>query len=261
MNMKKLALVVMCSALAACNNDNAGKTDAGAAQNETKAESTTTAGAFKSEDEKASYAIGLRYGEGFARDLKELDMAAFSKGVEDGFKGTPQLKSEEIIEALQALQARKMEEKQQEFTQKSEANKQSSEEFMTKNKARPEVKTTASGLQYEVLKQGEGATPTESDEVRVHYHGTLPDGTVFDSSVDRGEPINFAVTGVIKGWTEALQMMKVGDKWKIYVPADLAYADRGAGPKIGPNQALIFEVELLGIEGKEAAPEAGAQAK
>lgn len=256
MNMKKWALVAMCSALAACNNsDNAGKTEGGADAQQAEKVEAGAADAFKSEDAKASYAIGLRYGESFARDLKEIDLPSFNKGIEDGMKGTPQLKPEEIMATLQALQTRKMEAQQKEFAQKSEAAKKSSEDFLTKNKARPEVKTTESGLQYEVLKSGEGATPTDTDEVKVHYHGTLPDGSVFDSSVDRGEPINFAVTGVIKGWTEALKMMKVGDKWKIYVPADLAYGDRGAGPKIGPNQALIFEVDLLGIEAKAAAEE------
>jgi len=134
------------------------------------------------------------------------------------------------------------------MTKAAEENKASSEAFLTKNKARKEVTTTDSGLQYEVIKKGDGETPKADDKVKVHYHGTLPDGTVFDSSVERGEPISFAVNGVIKGWTEALQLMHVGDKWKLYIPADLAYGPRGAGPKIGPNQALVFDVELLGVE-------------
>lgn len=119
--------------------------------------------------------------------------------------------------------------------------------FLEENKERPEVKVTDSGLQYEVLQEGDGPVPAEDDRVRVHYHGTLIDGTVFDSSVDRGEPAVFGVTQVIPGWTEALKMMPVGSKWKIYLPSDLAYGERGAGGGIGPNETLIFEVELLEI--------------
>ena len=119
--------------------------------------------------------------------------------------------------------------------------------FLEENKERPEVKVTESGMQYEVLAEGDGPIPTAEDRVRVHYHGTLIDGTVFDSSVDRGEPAVFGVTQVIPGWTEALQMMPVGSKWKIYLPSDLAYGERGAGGDIGPNETLIFEVELLEI--------------
>ncbi|RME05889.1 MAG: FKBP-type peptidyl-prolyl cis-trans isomerase [Bacteroidetes bacterium] len=127
-------------------------------------------------------------------------------------------------------------------------NLEEGREFLAENAKRPEVKVTESGLQYEVLKQGDGPIPTASDKVKVHYHGTLIDGTVFDSSVERGEPIVFPVTGVIKGWVEALQMMPVGSKWKLYIPPNLAYGERGAGGTIGPNAVLIFEVELLGIE-------------
>jgi FKBP-type peptidyl-prolyl cis-trans isomerase FklB len=122
------------------------------------------------------------------------------------------------------------------------------EKFLTENGARPEVTTTASGLQYEVLQSGEGATPGPTDKVKVHYHGMLIDGTVFDSSVERGEPISFPVNGVIAGWTEALQLMKEGDKWKIFIPYNLAYGERGAGSKIPPYAALIFEVELLDVQ-------------
>ncbi len=119
--------------------------------------------------------------------------------------------------------------------------------FLQQNKERPEVKVTESGMQYEVLQEGDGPIPDADDRVRVHYHGTLIDGTVFDSSVERGEPAVFGVTQVIPGWTEALQMMPAGSKWKIYLPSDLAYGERGAGGDIGPNETLIFEVELLEI--------------
>ncbi|MCI7575175.1 MAG: FKBP-type peptidyl-prolyl cis-trans isomerase [Bacteroidales bacterium] len=126
-------------------------------------------------------------------------------------------------------------------------NLEEGEEFLAQNALRDGVKTTESGLQYEIIKEGKGKVPTTEDKVKVHYHGTLIDGTVFDSSVDRGEPIVFGVTQVIKGWTEALQMMPVGSKWKLYIPYDLAYGEREAG-QIPPYSTLIFEVELLGIE-------------
>lgn len=243
--MKKWVLAAMCTVLVACNNDESGAT--GVIQAAKAADSA--AASFKNEDQKASYAIGLRMGEGFARDLQEMDLDMYFKGVEHGFKGgKPMLSPEEVIATMQALQARKMEQQQQEMAKVAEANKTASADFLAKNKARKEVVTTASGLQYEVIKKGEGEMPDANDKVKVHYHGTLPDGSVFDSSIERGEPISFAVNGVIKGWTEALQLMHVGDKWKLYIPADLAYGARGAGPKIGPNQALVFEVELLGVE-------------
>ncbi len=204
---------------------------------------------FDTDDQKASYAIGLRYGEGFSRDLKEIDLAAFYQGLQDGFNhAQPQLSPEQIESTLQAFQARKMAEQQRAQEQATAAARAASEAFLAANQQRAEVVTTASGLQYEVLEQGDGVSPTASDTVNVHYHGTLPDGTVFDSSVARGEPISFPVGGVIRGWTEALQLMKVGDKWKLYIPSDLAYGARGAGAQIGPHQALVFEVQLLGVD-------------
>lgn len=122
------------------------------------------------------------------------------------------------------------------------------ERFLAENAKKEGVRTTASGLQYKVIKSGTGASPRLTDGVKVHYHGTLVDGAVFDSSVERGEPISFPVNGVIAGWTEALQMMKVGDRWQLFIPARLAYGEQSPTPKIAPNSALIFEVELLGIE-------------
>jgi len=205
---------------------------------------------LQTEDQKASYAIGLKFGEGMGRDLKkELDINAFYAGFEDGFNGRePKMTQEDMVATMNGLQARKIQEQQEAQTKALAENQEAGEKFLAENKAREGVVTTESGLQYEVLKKGEGETPDANDKVTVHYHGTLLDGTVFDSSVDRGEPITFPVNGVIKGWTEALQLMKVGDKWKLFIPSELAYGTRGAPPKIGPNQVLVFEVELLGVE-------------
>lgn len=209
------------------------------------AENVTT---LDTDDQKGSYAIGLGFGESMKRDLPELDLNTFFSGVSDGFQGNEaKLSKAEAEVVIKALQAKKMAEMKQKGEAALEENKVLGMAFLEKNKAREGVKTLESGLQYEVLASGEGDTPTDKDKVKVHYHGTLIDGTVFDSSVERGTPATFGVTQVIKGWTEALQLMKVGDKWKIFLPSDLAYGPRGAGASIGPNAALIFEVELLEV--------------
>jgi FKBP-type peptidyl-prolyl cis-trans isomerase FklB len=209
------------------------------------AEQVTT---LDTEDQKGSYAIGLGFGESMKRDLPELDLNTFFSGVSDGFQGNEaKLTKEEAEVVIKSLQAKKMAEMKQKGEAALEENKVLGMAFLEKNKMREGVITLESGLQYEVLASGEGATPTDKDKVKVHYHGSLIDGTVFDSSVERGSPATFGVTQVIKGWTEALQLMKVGDKWKIFLPSDLAYGPRGAGASIGPNAALIFEVELLEV--------------
>lgn len=248
--MKKIMIAAVALGLAACQPAEETANAAEVAES-TVAEATTGAdkAAFANENEKASYAIGLKYGESMKRDLSELQLKTFYKGFSDGFEGKePNLKPEEIVATLQALQTRKMEEMKKKAETAGEENKAAGVAFLEKNKARDGVKTLESGLQYEVLAAGEGETPAKEDKVKVHYHGTLIDGTVFDSSIDRGKPATFGVSQVIKGWTEALQLMKVGDKWKVYIPSDLAYGERGAGGKIGPNAALIFEVELISIE-------------
>ncbi len=241
--MKNYILVATaCAVLVACKGEAKNEVDAEAAKAKTEV-------SLQTEDQKVSYSIGVRFGEGMGKDLKELDLETFYKGFEDGFNGVePKMTPEEMIATMNALQTRKMEEQQKAQAEAMEKNKKEGDDFLAKNKARKGVTVTESGLQYEVLNKGDGESPDSNDKVTVHYHGTLPDGTVFDSSVERGEPISFAVDGVIKGWTEALQLMKVGDKWKLYIPSDLAYGDRGAGPKIGPNQVLVFDVELLGVE-------------
>ena len=249
--MKKLMIAALAFGLAACQQgeDSHAADTAGGAASEAQAESAAAV-EFSNEDQKASYAIGLKYGEAMSRDVKELDLDLFYKGLTHGFKGEkPLLDPQEVMTTLKALQSRKMQEMQQAQQEAASGNKEESEAFLAENKEREGVTTTESGLQYEVISSGEegAVSPDANDKVKVHYHGTLVDGTVFDSSVDRGQPIEFAVGGVIKGWTEALQLMKKGDKWKLYIPSDLAYGERGAGPKIGPNSALIFEVELLDV--------------
>jgi len=212
---------------------------------------------FETENDKVSYSIGLKYGESMKRDVSEINVDVFVKGFGHGFDGKkPELSEQEVMATLQAFQTRKMQEMQEKQQAAMVENKTKSDTFLNENKQREGVVTLESGLQYEVLASGEGASPKADDTVKVHYHGTLVDGTVFDSSVDRGQPAVFGVNRVIKGWTEALQLMKAGDKWKVVIPSSLAYGERGAGDKIGPNATLVFEVELLAIEEKlaEAAP-------
>jgi len=198
--------------------------------------------------QKTSYALGTDIGTNLKRQEVDLDAKALAAGIADALGGKPLMSEAEVRETLDQLRAKMMAGAEAKAKVAGEKNLKEGEAFLAANGKKDGVKTTASGLQYKVLKPGTGATPKPSDEVKVHYHGTLIDGTVFDSSVERGEPISFPVTGVIPGWVEALQLMKVGDKWQIYIPSKLAYGERGAGGKIGPNSALIFDVELLGIE-------------
>jgi FKBP-type peptidyl-prolyl cis-trans isomerase FklB len=197
---------------------------------------------FKTQADSVSYAVGVSVGnnlksggfEGLSSDLISAGLAAAMKGEKTVIDA--QAANQIIQDYMTAAQAKKG----------AEANARCGA-FLETNKKRKEVTTLPSGLQYEVIKTGTGAKPGATDKVKVHYHGTLIDGSVFDSSVERGQPAEFGVNQVIKGWTEALQLMNTGSKWKIFLPADLAYGDRGAGGKIGPNEALIFEVELLEI--------------
>jgi len=191
---------------------------------------------------KVSYALGLSLGNNLlGSGVTTLDYAQMAKGIQDVMEQKePEISYQEaqtiIGEFFQNLQAKMAEKAQGE-----------GKVFLEANAKRAEVTTLASGLQYEVLTQGEGALPSASDSVKVHYHGTLIDGTVFDSSVSRGEPATFGVTQVISGWVEALQLMPVGSKWKLFIPSDLAYGAQGAGQAIAPHSTLVFEVELLDI--------------
>ncbi|WP_318414053.1 FKBP-type peptidyl-prolyl cis-trans isomerase [Photobacterium leiognathi] len=196
-------------------------------------------------ESKASYGIGLQMGQQLAQSgLEGLNVAAIAKGIAASLAGEiPEIEVDEINNALRELHT-KADEARQAQAKLAAAE---GEAFLAENAQRAEVTVTDSGLQYEVLVEGNGEIPTSDKQVRVHYHGMLTDGTVFDSSVSRGQPAEFPVTGVIAGWVEALQMMPVGSKWKLYIPQNLAYGERGAGAAIPPYAALVFEVELLDI--------------
>jgi FKBP-type peptidyl-prolyl cis-trans isomerase FklB len=200
---------------------------------------------FTSIDEQASYGIGRQVGEQLARQpFDGMSTRAVIAGIADVLDGNPsQVSDANIKAAIDELNKRIMQQQSEDAGRLAAQG----EQFLEDNAKREEVDITETGLQYEVLASGDGESPTESSTVRVHYHGTLVDGTVFDSSVDRGEPIEFPVNGVIAGWTEALLMMKPGDKWKLFIPHNLAYGANGAGGVIGPYQALVFEVELLAV--------------
>ncbi len=202
--------------------------------------------------DRLSYALGMSMGHNFkASGIEKINSADFAAGVAAVYEGAqPRISYDEakdiIREYFTALEA-----KQQEAAQKmASVNAEAGKAFLAENGKRPEVKTTATGLQYEVLTQGDGPVPTADDRVVVHYTGRLIDGTVFDSSEERGEPATFGVTQVIPGWVEALQLMNAGSTWRLFIPSELAYGPQGAGGAIGPNQTLIFDVTLLKVEGK-----------
>jgi FKBP-type peptidyl-prolyl cis-trans isomerase FklB len=207
--------------------------------------------------DRASYIIGLNLGQSLKSQEVPVTVDLIIQGLRDGLGGAAALLTpEEIQAAMQEFQQQLMTQQQAKHKAASDKNLKDSQAYLDQNKAKAGVKTTASGLQYEVVKEGSGESPKPTDKVTVHYRGTLPDGTVFDSSYDRNEPATFPVNGVIAGWVEALQLMKPGAKYRLVIPPALAYAERGAGNDIGPNQVLIFDVELLSID-KTPAPAAG----
>jgi FKBP-type peptidyl-prolyl cis-trans isomerase FklB len=208
---------------------------------------------LKTPKEKASYAMGVNFGAGLRKQSIDIDPAILARGLKDAFSSGKTLLTEDQARAVLTELQNDMRKKQQELAQQlGDANKKEGAAFLEANKTKEGVVTLPSGLQYKVLQEGTGIKPAPTDTVVCNYRGTLLDNTEFDSSYKRGQPASFPVTGVIKGWTEALQLMPVGSKWQLFVPAELAYGDRGAGAQIGPNAALIFEVELLSIQGKDA---------
>ncbi len=201
--------------------------------------------------QKASYGIGLNMGKSLAQEgMDDLDSKAVAQGIEDAIgKKEQRLKDEELIEAFAFLQKRA----EERLATINEEAAKAGKAFLEENAKREGVVTTESGLQYEVLTKAEGAQPKATDVVTVHYEGKLTDGSVFDSSIERGSPIDLPVSGVIPGWVEGLQLMHVGEKYKLYIPSELAYGERSPSPAIPANSVLVFELELLGI--KDAAQE------
>ena len=204
---------------------------------------------LKNQKEKVSYGIGTDVGRNFKRLGIDLDVDVFVKALKDALSGEKPLMSEDELRATkEAYQADLMQKQAQATKRAEEENKKKGDAFFAENKTKQDVVTLASGLQYKILKAGDGKTPTENDTVVTHYRGTLIDGTEFDSYYKRTQPATFPVKGVIKGWNEALRLMSVGSKWQLFIPPDLAYGAHGAGRDIGPNATLIFEVELLAIK-------------
>ncbi len=228
MNKTVFSAVVMSGLLVACGGKNAEPS-------------------LDSEIAKVSYGIGANIGSRFGDDLP-LDVDAFSAGVRDALAGGElKMSEEDIMSTLQAYQQKQLAERQQESQAEGEKNKAEAAAFFAENANAEGVVTTDSGLQYKILQKGDGASPAADDTVEVHYEGKLLDGTVFDSSYQRDQTVSFPVNGVIPGWTEALQLMTVGSKWQLFIPPELAYGAGGAGQMIGPNAALLFDVELVSI--------------
>ena len=215
---------------------------------------------LKDTKDKTSYGMGYNIGSSWKRssiEASDVDLDLFMKGVRDAMEGhDPALTDKENREVLTAFQATLRTRRDEKRKELGEKNQKEGQTFLAENKTKPGVQTLPDGLQYKILTEGKGSKPTTNDTVSVNYKGTLLDGTEFDSSYKRGQPAKFKVTGVIKGWTEALQLMPVGSKWQLFIPSELAYGERGRGGQIGPNATLIFEVELLSIQSKDKGKDA-----
>lgn len=206
--------------------------------------------ALKTEKDKFSYALGMNLGNSLHKQSVPVDPAILQRGLKDALAGKTLMTDDEARAAVMAVQTEMRKKMQETMQAAGEANKKEGDAFLAANKTKEGVTTLPSGLQYKILTAGTGLKPTATDSVVCNYRGTLINGTEFDSSYKRGQPATFPVNGVIKGWTEALQLMPVGSKWQLFVPPDLAYGDRGAGADIGPGSTLIFEVELVSIQDK-----------
>ena len=203
---------------------------------------------IKTELDSVSYSLGINIAKSFEAEFSEINLEQFIQGINDNHsKEELKISEAETQQIVQSYFMKKQAGQQEQSKAEMAPKIKEGEEFLAKNGKKEGITTTKSGLQYEIITQGTGSKPGLTDEVETHYHGTLLDGTVFDSSVERGQSISFPVNGVIKGWTEALQLMSVGSKWKLYIPYNLAYGERGTGP-IGPYSTLIFEVELISIK-------------
>ncbi len=229
-----ISLIVLSTLLIACNH---------------KGSDVAETVKLESDTNKASYSIGVQMGTQIATIKDFINEDAILMGFKDSFAGKePQISQEDMKLAMQAFQQKMAEQKQAEQKVAATSNKADGDKFLSENKSKEGIKTTESGLQYKVLVEGKGATPAATDTVVTHYVGTSINGNEFDSSYKRNSPATFPVNGVIKGWTEALQLMKVGARWQLFIPSELAYGARGAGANIGPNEVLIFEIELLEIK-------------
>lgn len=230
-------------------------TGATAKTNSTAKPKTATAPAssqaliLKTEKEKLSYAIGMNIGQSMKKDSLDIDPAILARAVKDALTGAkPAMTEEQARVTMNVFRAEMMKKQQAEAQKAGDANKQAGEKFLAENKTKAGVVTLPSGLQYKIIKEGDGPKPTASDTVVTNYRGTLINGTEFDSSYKRNEPATFPVGQVIKGWTEALQLMPVGSKWQLFIPSNLAYGERSPGGEIGPNSTLVFDIELLSIQ-------------
>jgi len=226
---------------------------AGAAPQAAKAptEMSPIAAELKTDKQKGSFAVGYNMGTTLRKQIgaETIDVAAFLRGMQQSLAGEKaSLSAIEQERALKSFIASVQSQQMKKAAEALDANKKKGDEFLANNKKQKGVVVRPSGLQYQILKEGSGKRPTPTDEVQVHYHGTLTDGTVFDSSIDRGEPVTFRANRVIPGWTEVLQLMKEGTKVRVVIPPELAYRQRGFPPKIGPNETLIFEIELLKVK-------------
>jgi FKBP-type peptidyl-prolyl cis-trans isomerase FklB len=207
---------------------------------------------LRSQKDRVSYIIGTEIGKNFKKQAVDIDPDILTRGIKDAISGKQPLLTEQEVQETMAAFQKEMMAKQQELAKKlGEKNKKEGEAFLAENRKKEGIKALPSGLQYKVVKAGTGKKPKSTDTVTTHYRGTLIDGTEFDSSYRRGQPASFPVSGVIAGWTEALQLMEEGAKWQLFIPPNLAYGERGAGSQIGPNATLIFEIELISIQEKK----------
>lgn len=264
--MKKAPLIFIGLAGAAlftgCNNQQSppasGATNSATATPNAATAQTPSAdtSALTTDKERESYAMGMYFGTGWKSHGVDVDLDTLIRGIKDSEAGRTNLMTpDQMRSELMQLQRSIMANQQKEQAQQGQQNEQEGEAFLAHNKTQPGVVTLPDGLQYKVITDGSGATPGPNDIVTVNYQGTFVNGKEFDSSYKRGRPAEFPVTGVIPGWTEALEKMKVGSKWEVYVPSSLAYGPNGRQPLVGPNETLIFEVELLGVKARPAPPQ------
>ena len=241
--LSTLAIALIGITMTGCNEDKAAKSAAPTA--------ATSSSSLSTQQQKVGYAIGIQIGSQLAQTKDSLNTDALILGINDALtQKAPKLTNEEMQQAKMTFQKEVQAKAQKQMAELAQKNKAEGEAFLEANKKKEGVVTLPSGLQYKVIKEGTGATPSATDTVVTNYTGKLINGQVFDSSVQRGEPATFPVNGVIPGWTEALQKMKVGSKWELVIPSDLAYGERGAGQAIAPNSVLVFDIELLDIKKK-----------